>query len=92
MARASKEARAGAHQPSSSRPRTSKTRQPPLPDVGQTECSLVIGALGPSPVDIDEVICATGVETRKVHSILLELYLARRLQRHGRQLVLLTEP
>jgi DNA processing protein len=62
----------------------------PLPDVEQTERSIVVGALGPSPVDIDELIRATGVETRKVHVILLELDLAGRLQRHGRQLVSLT--
>jgi DNA processing protein len=64
----------------------------PLPDVEQTERSIVIGALGPSPVDIDELIRATGVETRKVHIILLELDLAGRLQRHGRQLVSLLDP
>ncbi len=64
----------------------------PLPDVGQTERAIVIDALGPSPVDIDELIRATGVETRKVHIILLELDLAGRLQRHGRQLVSLTGP
>jgi DNA processing protein len=62
----------------------------PLPDVEPTERSIVIGALGPSPVDIDELIRATGVETRKVHIILLELDLAGRLQRHGQQLVSLT--
>jgi predicted Rossmann fold nucleotide-binding protein DprA/Smf involved in DNA uptake len=48
---------------------------------------LVVSALGPSPVDIDELIRATGVTTRKVHIVLLELDLAGRLQRHGQQLV-----
>ena len=46
-----------------------------------------MAALGPSPVDIDELIRTTGVETRKVHIVLLELDLAGRLQRHGQQLV-----
>lgn len=46
-----------------------------------------MSALGPSPVDIDELIRATGVTTRKVHIVLLELDLAGRLQRHGQQLV-----
>lgn len=46
-----------------------------------------MAALGPSPVDIDELIRATGVETRKVHIVLLELDLAGQLQRHGQQLV-----
>ena len=64
----------------------------PLPDIGQSERDRILAALGPSPVDIDELIRATGVETRKVHIVLLELDLAGRLQRHGRQLVSLTEP
>lgn len=46
-----------------------------------------MSALGPSPVDIDELIRATGVTTRKVHIVLLELDLAGRLQGHGQQLV-----
>jgi DNA processing protein len=58
---------------------------PPLPDIAQTERTIVINALGPNPVDIDELIRATGVETRKVHIVLLELDLAGRLQRHGGQ-------
>ena len=59
----------------------------PLPDIRQSERELIVGALGPSPVDIDELIRATGVATRKVHIVLLELDLAGRLQRHGQQLV-----
>ena len=64
----------------------------PLPDIGQSERDRVIEALGPSPVDIDELIRSTGVAARKVHIVLLELDLAGRLQRHGRQLVSLIEP
>lgn len=64
---------------------------PPLPDIGRSERERVLEALGPSPIDIDEIIRATGLETRKVHIILLELDLAGRLQRHGGQLVSLTE-
>ena len=60
---------------------------PPLPEIGESEREQIIGALGPSPVDIDEVIRATGLEARKVHIVLLELDLAGRLQRHGQQLV-----
>lgn len=59
----------------------------PLPDIHQSERELVVSALGPSPVDVDELIRATGVATRKVHIVLLELDLAGRLQRHGQQLV-----
>ena len=62
----------------------------PLPDIGQDERAIVVEALGPSPVDIDKLIRATGVETRKVQIVLLELDLAGRLQRHGRQLMSLT--
>ncbi|MEX2166456.1 MAG: hypothetical protein WD852_05475 [Methyloceanibacter sp.] len=58
----------------------------PLPDIRQNEREMV-GALGFSPVDIDELIRATGLETRKVHIVLLELDLAGRLQRHGQQIV-----
>ena len=43
------------------------------------------------PVDIDEVIRSTGVATRNVHIVLLELDLAGKLQRHGQQLVSLIE-
>ena len=59
----------------------------PLPDIAQTERELIVGALGPSPVDIDELIRTTRVATRKVQIVLLELDLAGRLQRHGQQLV-----
>lgn len=63
----------------------------PLPEIGQSERERIIGALGPRPVGIDEVIRATGVSVRKVHIVLLELDLAGRLQRHGQQLVSLIE-
>jgi DNA processing protein len=58
----------------------------PLPDIGKTERELILNALGPSPVDIDELIRTTKVATRKVQIVLLELDLAGRLQRHGQQL------
>ncbi len=63
----------------------------PLPDIGESERERVVEALGPSPVDIDELIRSTGLPTRKVHIVLLELDLAGRLQRHGQQLVSLIE-
>ena len=59
----------------------------PLPEIRQSEREQIVSALGPSPVDIDELIRATGIATRKVHIVLLELDLAGRLQRHGQQLV-----
>ena len=54
------------------------TTPDPLPDIRQNEQEMVVGALGFSPVDIDELIRATGLETRKVHIVLLELDLAGR--------------
>ena len=59
----------------------------PLPDIGESERELLLSALSPSPVDIDELIRTTGIETRKAHIVLLELDLAGKLQRHGQQLV-----
>ena len=59
----------------------------PLPEIAQSERERIIGALGPSPVDIYEVARATGIAVRKVHIVLPELDLARKLQRHGQQLV-----
>lgn len=64
-----------------------RSAPPPLPDIIESERERIIGALGPSPVDIDELIRTTGLATRKVHIVLLELDLAGRLQRHGQQLV-----
>jgi DNA processing protein len=48
----------------------------PLPDIVQTEREIIVGTLGPSPVDIDELIRATGIATRKVQIVLLELLAA----------------
>jgi DNA processing protein len=59
----------------------------PLPEIGQGERERIVAVLGPSPVDIDEVIRATGLGARIVNIVLLELDLAGRLQRHGQQLV-----
>lgn len=64
----------------------------PLPDIAQSERDTVMAALGPSPVDADEIIRITGLEARRVHIVLLELDLAGRLQRHSMQLVSLIEP
>lgn len=55
----------------------------PLPDIRASEREAIVGALGPSPVDIDQLIRATGLPARKVHIVPLELDLAGRLQRHA---------
>ena len=48
------------------------------PAVGDSERKRLLGALGPSPVDIDELIRVAGVEARKAHIVHLELDLAGR--------------
>lgn len=58
---------------------------PPLLDQGDRE--RVVAALGPAPVDIDELVRATGISPRAVRTILVELELAGRLERHGSQLI-----
>lgn len=63
----------------------------PPADVLPPDRERVIAALGASPVDVDEVIRATGLETRQVQIVLLELDLAGRLHRHGRQQVSLAD-
>ncbi|QDG77986.1 DNA-processing protein DprA [Labrenzia sp. PHM005] len=42
----------------------------------------IISALGPTPVDLDELIRFSGAPPRMIHIILLELELAGRLERH----------
>ena len=56
-------------------------------DVGDDERDKVIAALGPTPVEIDEIIRFTGVRPAVVHLVLLELALAGRLERHAGQRV-----
>ncbi|MCA0257410.1 MAG: DNA-processing protein DprA [Proteobacteria bacterium] len=58
---------------------------PALP--GDDDRARVIEALGPSPVETDELIRHTGLPASSVYLILLELDLAGRLQRHSGGLV-----
>lgn len=60
-------------------------------DIDQSDRERVISALGVSPVDIDEIIRATRLQARQVQIVLLELDLSGRLERHGNQMVSLTE-
>jgi DNA processing protein len=59
----------------------------PADDVSDDERERVIAALGPTPVEIDEIIRFTGARPAVVHLVLLELALAGRLERHGGQRV-----
>ncbi len=56
-------------------------------DAEESDRAKVIAALGPTPVEIDEIIRFTGVRAQVVHLVLLELALAGRLERHGGQRV-----
>ena len=58
-----------------------------LPEAGGETRTRVLGALGPAPVDIDELARATGLPIRSIRIALIELDLAGRIERHGHQLV-----
>lgn len=61
--------------------------------VAATARERVAGALGPSPVGIDDVVRHTGLPAGQVHVVLLELELAGRLSRHpGHRVSLLDFP
>jgi DNA processing protein len=49
---------------------------------GERTREKILTALGPAPVELDELIRDTGEPARIVHTILLELELAGRLERH----------
>jgi DNA processing protein len=56
-------------------------------DPAESERAVVVEAMGPTPVEVDEIIRFTGVPARFVHVILLELELAGRIERHTGQRV-----
>jgi DNA processing protein len=56
----------------------------PLPDADRAR---LLAALGPAPVDVDELGRATGLSSRAIQIALLELALAGRVERHGHQMV-----
>ena len=47
----------------------------------------VIELLGPTPVSVDEIVRAAEAPAREVRTVLFELELAGRLERHGGDLV-----
>ncbi|MCB1489142.1 MAG: DNA-processing protein DprA [Bauldia sp.] len=62
--------------------------EPPAPtDVEDRERAAILAALGPTPVEVDEIIRFTGARPAAVHLVLLELALAGRLERHPGQRV-----
>lgn len=60
------------------------------PPPGEGERHLIVEALGPSPVAVDEIIRHTGSHPAQVLVVLLELELAGRLERHSGGLVSLS--
>jgi DNA processing protein len=58
-----------------------------VPTVAPQDRTRVLAALGPAPVDVDELVRATGLPARTLHIALIELALAGRIERHGHQLV-----
>ena len=58
-----------------------------MPTTSQSDRDAVLTALGPHPIEIDELARATGFGIRAVRVILMELDLSGRIERHGVQLV-----
>ncbi len=54
---------------------------------GDSDRARIVEALGPTPVEIDDVIRHTGLSASEVYLVLLELDLAGQLCRHGANLV-----
>jgi DNA processing protein len=68
-------------------PRSPAADVPERPQVEDADRTRLIEALGPAPVDVDELARATGLSARAIQIALLELALAGRIERHGHQLV-----
>jgi DNA processing protein len=56
--------------------------EPFASETGDRERALIVEALGPAPVAVDEIIRFTGLRPAIVHLVLLEMALAGRLERH----------
>jgi DNA processing protein len=59
----------------------------PMPEFRAQERERLLAALGPAPIDVDELARATGLSARALQVALIELALAGRIERHGHQLV-----
>ncbi len=66
--------------------------KPLLPPPDDSERSRITDALGPTPVDIDDIIRHTELPASSVYLVLLELDIAGRLHRHPGGLVSLAMP
>ena len=61
--------------------------EPLAPDPDATERERVVDLLGPTPVQLDDLIRLSGASPAVVRTVLLELELAGRLERHGGGLI-----
>jgi DNA processing protein len=61
--------------------------EPPLSEPDTSERARIVGLLGPTPVSIDDLIRLSGSAPAIVRTVLLELELAGRLERHGGSLI-----
>ncbi len=69
-------------------PRTpAREPSPPATGVAEADRSRIVEALGPAPVEIDEIMRYTNLPLSEVYLVLLELDLAGRLERHPGGLV-----
>lgn len=68
-------------------PQPERLEEPPdfsaTPPPGDDDRAAIVEALGPVPVEVDEVIRHTGLHPAQVFMVLLELDLAGRLERHA---------
>jgi DNA processing protein len=64
--------------------------KPLLPPPDDSERSRIVDALGPTPVEIDDIIRHTELPPSSVYLVLLELDIAGRLHRHASGLVSLS--
>jgi DNA processing protein len=60
---------------------------PPSHEPGDSERARIVALLGPTPVSIDDLVRLSGASPAIVRTVLLELELAGRLERHGGALV-----
>lgn len=73
-------------------PEESYTPEPVSPDVNPRQRQTVTELLGPVPVSVDELIRESGVSPSAVQTVLLELELAGRLDRHAGGRVSISDP
>ena len=60
-------------------------------EVTSRDRARLLSALGPAPIDINELVRATGLPVRALQIALIELALAGRIERHGHQLISLVD-